>query len=606
MSTRRRIPEIPLPQLILPLCLFFSVHSFGSPVGYLLETMPDRAIPKTILSNGLLGVGLDESGSLVSLVWPGTGGIEQTGVIERDGYGIAGHWGIDFGGGISWLDSPDWEVDHTNTDPAGRFTVTESRHRELGVEAGQWCLTKKTKNGVWFGLEIRGASKVPRVYWQCAVVPGTGHVPGVPLAGPLFPASAGFAGFPSDDGEVLYTFRPGHVSSSDWERARRMAAQGSGESAWDVFGGGTWVAMGSSLVRRAVFTADTAEQGSRVSLAKEPMLLELRPLGESKLCRAGIGISFADGREKARSSVGLLGADVWDPLEFANAMTEKDRSLRLLHQSLDSASGMVVALPCGRPPLAFSWPVLGAWAALAFSLNGAHDQAERQLEALLGAVNPEDAPDVPAGSIAPLLRTDGTPAFPAGVFNSADTAWVLLALRDVTAPWPKETRKGFAARHWAKIETMADFLLRWSDMATGRPIPGFDWERRRDASTFEMLLLHLLASGAAEDLAALSGRETPPEWTDWKRGLDAQVRFALANQRDETPLTTALGGWLALHPDVALPPLFRGNVMAGQAVPFESVVELRRIMIGYLRGIKGRNALDAAFGAVFSGMAEPE
>ncbi len=593
----------------LLLRLLINVCCAGEPMDFLLETMPGRIPPPAVMGNGRLGACLDASGSIVSLIWPGAGGPEQTGLIGADDPAVSGRWGVDFGDGVSWLDASVWQVEVQESGGNGEsFVKTVSRHGESGVEIIQRCLVPKDMDGLLLHLEIRGAARLPRVYWQGAMRPCLGHAPGLPLAGPAFPAAAGFAGFVSDDATALFSFRPERLSAGEWDRARRLAGQGFQEAEWDVFGAGVWVLMGGSMVRRAFFSVDALENGVPVSLDGDTGVVELHLQGTADSCRTWTGIAFAHDRMRARAVLADLHQGDWEawPTVTPTALAGREQAMQLLRQCRDSGTGMVVALPCGRPPLAFSWPSLGAWAAMAFSMNGAFDEAAGQLEALLGAIQKEDEPGVPAGSIAPLLRPGGVAAFPGGVFNSADTAWVLLAVRDVTAPWPEESRRALVERHWPDIEHMADFLARWSDFTTGLPIPGFDWTARRNAPTFEALLMHLLASSAAGDLAAVVDREIPPEWGAWRRGLDARVRFALANPPDSAPISTALGGWLALHPGLELPPLFRGNVMAGKPVPFESAGELRRVMVQHLRGIPVEHAGRAAFSAVFTAMPDPE
>lgn len=593
--------------------LFLSIAAscccFGDAVLFLQDMMPDRMPLPAVTGNGRLGASLDTSGAVVSVIWPGTGGREQTGLIgETEGPAPAGRWGVDFGEGVSWLDAPVWRVTGQESGGDGdSFVKTVSRLGESGIEAIQHALVPKDTDGLLLHLEIRGVERVPRVFWQGVMRPCTGHAPGLPLSGPAFPAAAGFAGFVSDDTKALFTFRPERLSAGEWDRARRLAGQGFREVEWDVFGGGVWVLMGGPMVHRAFFSMDSLEKGAPASLDGETAVFELRLQGTAESRSTWTGVAIAHDRATARAVLETLTGEGRVSVAGLSAVSEEGaRAMRLLRQCQDLDSGMVVALPCGRPPLAFSWPSLGAWAAMAFSMNDARDNAARQLQALLSALQKGDAPGMPAGSMAPLLRPGGVAAFPGGVFNSADTAWVLLALRDVTAAWPKESRRELVERHWPEIELMADFLVRWSDFTTGLPVPGFDWSARRSASTFETLLMHLLAAGAAEELALVADREIPPDWSSWKRALDARTRFALANPPDSTPVSTALGGWIALHPEIELPPLFRGLVMADQAVPFESVEDLRRVMLPYLRGVPVENSVQAAYAAVFSATLDRE
>lgn len=548
----------------LPLCA--GAASGNDITAFLRQTMPEAADPAATAANGRLAVSLDAAGGLVSVLWPGAGGVEQAGSLPGTARPCAARWGMDTGDGVVWLDTAEGQVS-TN---GGKVDTVWRRD---GEEIRQRIVAPPGMDGFVVELEARTTTEPREIVWEQAFLPATARSRGVPLSAPPFAAARGFAGAVLADGRGVFVFRPGSLAPEDEARARDLAERGAAGVAWDVFEGGAWIATGRMTAR----FPDAAPPGQAAAGAQAARLeLRVAPTRDGDSWKAVAAVAFGENRNTAADTLRALLDQPFD--EWAAAAgtagtlppdlpeTARPAVERLL-LSWDDTQGTVVFAPWGRPPLAVVPPQLAACAALAFSRLGLTDQAEKQLDFLMGLVRAKETATAPAGSLPVLAHANGTPAFPEAVVNASDAAWCLLALRDATAPWPPARRDAFLAKHRATVTVLGDFLVRWSDLSTGAPLPDFDWRVFRAAASFEPVLAGLLGIGAACDLAA-----PPREWGNWRRSLEARVRFALANDPASVTLSPTLAAWIAATDTAGLPPGFRGTV--AQTDPFSGPEEL--------------------------------
>jgi len=526
----------------------------------------------------------------VSVLWPGAGGIEQAGSLPGTARPCAAHWGVDTGDGVAWLNEMEGQV---STHSGG---LVETVWRRDGEEIRQRIVAPPGMDGFVVELEARTATEPPALVWEQALLPATDRARGVPLAAPPFAAARGFAGAVFGDGRGAFVFRPGEPAPEDRERARRLAEEDANRAGWDIFEGGTWIATGATGRMTAQFPDAPPPGRAAVGAASARLELRVIPVPDGEGWRAVAAVGFGGSRNTATETLRTLldrpfgewaaAADKAGELPQPLPETARHAADRLL-LSWDELRGTVVFAPCGTPPLAVVTPQLAACAALAFSRLGLTDQAEKQLEFLMGLVRTKETDAAPAGSLPVLAHADGAHAFPEAVVNASDTAWCLLALRDATAPWPPARREAFLEKHRDKATVLGDFLVRWSDLNTGAPLPDFDWRVFRAAASFEPVLAGLLGIAAAGDLAAPSR-----EWMDWRRSLEARVRFALANDPASVTLSPALAAWIAATHTAGLPPGFRGTV--AQTEPFSGPEELGDAVTRVLGDAPPADALSAA------------
>ncbi len=556
---------------------------------FLRQTMPEASDPAATAANGRVAVSLDAAGGLVSVLWPGAGGIEQAGSLPGTARPRAARWGVDTGDGVVWLDAAAGDVSTRNGG------LVETVWRRNGEEIRQRLVAPPGMDGFVVELEARTATEPREMVWEQALLPTTEQPRGVPLSAPPFAAARGFAGAVFADGRGAFVFRPAAPTPEDGARARDLAERGAAGVAWDVFEGGVWIATGATGRMTARFP-DAAAPGQAAAGAQAARLeLRVAPARDGDSWKAVAAVAFGGNRSVAADTLRALldrpfserAAGAETAGAFPPGLPEAARpALERLLLSWDDTQGTAVFAPWGRPPLAVTTPQLAACAALAFSRLGLTDHAERQLGFLMGLVRTRETA-VPAGSLPALAHANGAPAFPEAVVNASDAAWCLLALRDATAPWPPARRDAFLAKHRDTVTVLGDFLVRWSDLNTGVPLPDFDWRVFRAAASFDPVLVGLLGIGAACDLAA-----PPREWMDWRRGLEARVRFALANDPASVTLSAALAAWIAATDTTGLPPGFRGTV--AQTEPFGGPEELGNAVKRVLGDAPPADALAAA------------
>lgn len=569
----------------------------GDVTAFLRQTMPGAADPAATAANGRLAVSLDAAGGLVSVLWPGAGGVEQAGSLPGTARPCAAHWGMNIGDGVVWLDTMEGEVSTRNE---GLVETVWRRDRET---VRQRLVAPPGMDGFVMELVVQGDTEPREMVWEQAMLPATAQPRGVALSAPPFAAARGFAGAVLADGRGAFVFRPGSLAPEDGARARDLAERGAAGVAWDVFEGGAWIATGATGRMTARFP--DAKAPGQAAAGAQAARLEVRavPTRDGDSWKAVAAVAFGGNRSAASDTLRALldrPFDEWAAAtETAGAFppglpAAARPALERLLLSWDDTQGTAVFAPWGRPPLAVTTPQLAACAALALSRLGLTDHAERQLGFLMELVREKETAAAPAGSLPLLAHANGTPAFPEAVVNASDAAWCLLALRDATAPWPRARRDAFLAKYRETVTVLGDFLVRWSDLNTGAPLPDFDWRVFRAAASFESVLSGLLGIGAAGDLAAAP----PREWMEWRRGLEARVRFALANDAASVVLSPTLAAWITATDTAGLPPGFRGTVAQTEA--FTGPEELEGAVTRALGGGPPEDALAAALRVLLS------
>ena len=581
------------PLLLACLALCAGAAPGGDVTAFLRQTMPEAAEPAATAANGRLAVSFDVVGGLVSVLWPGAGGVEQAGRLPGAPKPRAARWGVDTGDGVVWMDAPEARASTANT---GRALVETAWQTEVG-EIRQRVVVPPEMDGFVTEISGRGGAEPRALVWEQALLPATDRPRGVPLAAPPFAAARGFAGAVFGDGRGAFVFRPGEPAPEDRERARRLAEEDANRAGWDIFEGGTWIATGATGRMTARFPDAPPPGQAAAGAASARLELRVSPVRDGEAWRAVAAVAFGGSRSSATETLrALLDRPFSEWAAAAETAGEPPQPLpeaarravdRLL-LSWDDLRDTVVFAPCGTPPLAVVTPQLAACAALALSKTGLTERAERQLDFLMGLARTKETATAPAGSLPVLAHADGARAFPEAVVNASDAAWCLLALRDATALWPEARRNAFLAKHRDKAAVLGDFLVRWADLNTGEPLPDFDWRALRPAASFESLLAGLLGIGAAGDLAAAA----PREWTEWRRGLEARVRFALANDPASVTLSPSLAAWIAATNTAGLPPGFRGTV--ARTVPFDGPETLGDAARRALGGEAPGDALAAA------------
>ncbi len=524
------------------------------------EPEPLRPAPAVaaISGHGGMAAGLDMTGALSVLRWPGPGGPDQIrqGPPRSDdatpASGPGGRWGVEIGGRWFWLGDPVVRTRQEYAAPGSAVLDTTSEWPESGVTVRQRAGVVPGQDVFLSAIEVRGANATPRAVWVAPFAPATRQIPEVPIGDGALDALNGFAAFVDRDAGRLWSFRPQHPGAAEWSRARALVASGALPEAWDDFIDGAWlgVAAGGAIANLAVAASmrelmDAIESGTpALRAAVGPSSAGIEPVMESTQggFRAWIAVSAGANREAAaraldsaaaQATVFLFASPASEPAPSAIApldprvlpRAKQHRAvLRTLH---DPATGFTVRGLSAVPPLARDWPRDGALAAWALFELGDHAAAEKSIEAYLSKVRIGDRSRESFGSMPESLYTNGEAASAHFIVDDRGPARVLwVADRILRARGPL-VRAAWIQTHWKPIEAAGEFLSTWFDARRGAPLYADDPVGLSDAETQDRLFADFGGMSAAIRLAESAGREVPEAWRVRREQLRALTEWVL-------------------------------------------------------------------------------
>ena len=539
--------------------------SFAHP--WVNSFLPSR--PLHGLGFGGMAAGVDSTGRIDTLLWPGPGGYDQLAPPNTDHSAPSGcQWGVLQGDNIAWLSEPNWKTQKAGPPtPESATLEMVSSAAELGASATQIILCAPKYNVVAVRLQLDMPKPIRAIAWFQQFTPVPSDRLLLPLPVTLPKASRGFASFFDPQRARVYQFRPAHPGSQDWEHARRLQKSQATPAEWSSFQDGAWsaTAFSNENITCKFFNGakDAPTEGAAVGEAGA--IAEITSTTTVSLFRAEAFVALGRNRQEADKRLDIALQLGFDALQsetqseytalLAPAMPHLDddpgsrrrmlRYLRVLFAALDTNSGTVLAAPFRQPPLSATWPELGAWTALAWHLSGYPDQARRQALFFHKPLQAKDGSPTPA--LPELLCADGSPALPSFVRNPASAAWIILAAVQLLRHDQNNSAPANALAYYNDLVLPAmEYLRRWSSPATGGPPPGFDPVVLRDTSSVSNELQYYLAVEGAFEIAALAKREPEPSWQAWQRELDALMRFRIVNEPDGWDLSPTLAAWAAM------------------------------------------------------------
>lgn len=575
-----------------------------------LDTLFGPSDVTAIAGNGALTVGINDFGRLALLRWPSPGYSNQISYSARDAAlpskGIprehGAMWAVRTGGQTLWLTGPPWKtleapggVDDPvltvrATTPGGEITATQSILVVPGADI------------VALHLSVTGLSTPPSVYWYQNITPCTRIIPEWPVADWAFPAANDFAAFIDKHGRIVH-FRPERPTASDWDQAERLAEADSLPGEWMSFSPGVY-AVTASPQGFLQATCSPTGRGDAWNQVDAGTLMDRR--GAWGQCQSAAAVSLARAGDAYETTVliafgqdyagatetldrfldrpfALLAAEMrhhwqeWlDTMRLPAPLGSRERALAqrallTIGMCRDRTTGSVVRSPETQPPRCLGWPRNGVWISEAFTAAGRDDLA-RALTAFHAATQRLDATEVRAyGSLPAASYANGVEGVPHLVQDIDATAWFLWEIARRALGDEPGLRADFWRELHPAVTSAADFLVRWTDARSSRPLHAFSPALMRDAQTTDNLVAVYLGMSAAIAIAEGTGLEVPGEWRERRGELRTLVEFACFTEEGNVHLDVPRAFMFAELVRPGAPrmlPVFEARLDAGGAGTF--------------------------------------
>ena len=531
------------------------------------------AIPTHAVNAGTVCAGVEATGRIATLAWPGAGAPGHVPVTATRSALIAGaSWALARGEQTAFFTEAPVSATEALEAPEAPCLTLRLTCDSLQATATLTCAVSPTLPVLATRIRITGAGDADRLVWIQTLSPRPADSPPFPYYGTPPPAMPGFASFFDSRRGHLYQFRPAQAGTDDWDHALRLLSGNALPSEWSSFPDGTWCATAfsaqdSSCAFRTDAPDDRTEQAALGNASAVVTMDTGRVLPPGPMDSY---LGFGKNRAEADAALDQAVRDGFDALcaamkqDYATRLEpvlpviaaapqsrqRLERDLQAMFGAIDTRTGVLLGAPSASPALPATWPELAAWSALACHLAGLTELSQRQLSlfraALPGSSGKEAGPPVfPA-----LLRADGTSATPDCIHNPADTAWLVLGAVQILRHTPPDAATAAASAFQVElIAPVLRYLRRWSNPVTGGPSPGFDPARMRDTASVSNELLYYLALAGAVETANTSKTLPEPMWLSWRRDLDALLRFRLVNEKEGWALSPWLAAWAAMTMD---------------------------------------------------------
>jgi hypothetical protein len=344
---------------------------------------------------------------------------------------------------------------------------------------------------------------------------------------PALQPQRGFAAFAAENAQRLYLFRPANAGRT--RRALAAASTATAAKQWPRMEGGTWAAFAS-----AEDTLDVQSDGKVLGPGTgivEPGPIHLSPTARETGPRRQYRLYIALGHTKEDVDAQL---DALTRQGFDTALEEtrawwRDRlhapqiiqrlpgAAPLLRKSLQDLllcvnphTGAALEAPLASDPFPRAHPRDAVWIIEALHRADTPQPAAGLATFLLRALAPNPNAPQHQGTLPTALHSDGSPAMPPGLIDTAATAWALLAAAQHIARLDPAERGTFLHPHHDALLAARSFLAGWR-MADGIPAPAYDPSLGRDSvgeNLFFELWLGLAAADRLSTAAALPPSET--------------------------------------------------------------------------------------------------
>lgn len=522
------------------------------------KSLHSAPVVSAISGHGGITAGLDQSGALSVLRWPGPGGPDQLRQALSKGDSSSttsiggGRWGMQVNGRWFWLGDPVARTRQGCTAPGSAVVETTVDWVEARLSVRQRAGVLPGSDVFVSAIEIGGAASAPRVVWIADFAPATRQIAEIPASDKVLDALNGFAAFADREAGRLWSFRPKKPGRDEWARARSLVEDHAGPGAWSAFADGAWigVAAGARVSNLAAASSSrellgAIEGGATMpaavvgpsSVAIEPTV-EIVGSGYRAWIALAIGPDIETGSKSLDETAGQA-ATFFDavpgPAAPPAAIASFDtggRARAMQHWATlltlrDPKSGFTVRGLSVEPPLARDWPRVGALVAWAFFEAGEHEAAEKSIEAYLGLVRTDDRPRKPFGSMPESVYTNGELASPHFVVDDRGPARTLWVADRIVRARGSEARSAWVQRYWNAIEAAAEFLSTWADSRRGAPLYSDDPVGLGDAETQDRLFAAYAGMSAAIRLAEYAGRDVPESWRVRRGQLQALTEWIL-------------------------------------------------------------------------------
>ncbi len=540
-----------------------------------LESLFGPSDVTAIAGNGALTVGINNFGRLALCRWPSPGYSNQISYSARDAAlptkGIprehGAMWAIRADGQTLWLTGSPWTpvealttaddpvLTVRTTTPGGEITATQSIVVVPGADV------------VALHLSVTGPSTSPSVYWYQNITPCTRIIPEWPVADWAFDAANDFAAFIDAHDRIVH-FRPERLTADDWEQAERLADTGGLPGEWMSFSPGVYAVTASPQgflqatcsptghgdVWSQVDGGTLSEQRGSWGQCQSAAAVTLTRVGEAYEATVLIafGRDYAGATETLERFVDrpfpLLAAEMrhhwqqWlDTMRLPAPPGSRERALvqralLTIGMCRDRTTGSVVRSPETQPPRCLDWPRNGVWISEAFTAAGRDDLA-RALTAFHAGTQRLDATEVRAyGSLPAACYANGVEGAPHLVQDIEATAWFLWEIARRALGDEAALRAAFWRELHPAVTSAADFLVRWTDARTSRPLHTFSPALMRDAQTTDNLVAVYLGMSAAIAIAEGTGLAVPVEWRERRGELRTLVEFACFTEEGDIRL----------------------------------------------------------------------
>lgn len=569
MPRNRRLPPGLLIFLALPLLASLPVHAQTAWVEALEACGGPTPSAVVAAGNGKTALSLDRHGVIVSCIWPGPGGLDQFAPPESsDGNALprgGARWGVRVRRDepVLWQDDAGWKVDGPAFSEPGSMSLRgRHTHSKTGLVVLQTVYVHPGQSAFTVTIIVESGT-VAEILWLQDGDPALDRAPEWPDHRLLQAGARDFAAHVRADGKHAVQFRPAGVTGQDREHLRHLAASPPVDAKWDVFPEGAACALSVTPDGQTVFSCvDARGNTGPAAFGDTRLLLSRVPSPDAAPQMLELHCVLANSPRLAAEALDSLFPEEGLPREMRMAVEPPPKSLtREQYQQLWPDIAMMrataapnsvgVFLPVSSPPLAVASPELQAWLDWAAALLNPENADPPGMPVFLKRLSTADTPNMPRWSLAPLLDTGGDAAAPEMVWSPAPTAWALMGTARRSRCLPGELRAKELAPLWDQAARAMDCLRRWTDPLTGAPRPGFDPQRMACAASVADILLAGAACDAALSIAEDLHIAPPAEWREWRRELDAQVRFHLVKTPAEPwPLSPSAALWLAL----TLPP----------------------------------------------------
>jgi len=494
---------------------------------------------------GGMAAGLDASGGLIALHWPGPGGPNQIRASHSEsetGDPVTGTWSIELDGTSRRAGESEASVKQQYALTEKGKIITTSEWPD-GVIARQISEVHSDRDVFITAIEVRGAFARPRLTWRAEFAPATRHVPELAEAGDALDATRGFAAFSDPATGRIWFFRPEGASATDWARAREFVRDGASVEAWSDFDDGVWIGIGAAgasnvQVAPVGVAGEASEAVLTATAGRSTATIEPTVEERDGVYRAWVAIGIG---ETFAAVTGLL--DVTDKLPWSlqhesprvsPGDTEAAQQLilleylRVLSSTHDVRTRYTVRGLGSTPPLARNWPRDGALVAWMYFEIGERDEGRLSVEAYLDLIRTQEKPRRPIGSMPESVYTSGELASPHFVIDDRGPARVLWVADRFARGLKDVDRRGWVQRHWEAIEAATGFLCAWSDPRRGAPLYSADPVGLADGVTQDRLFAAYAGISAGIRLAEHAGEMVPEPWRNRQDRLRELIEWVIA------------------------------------------------------------------------------